>query len=112
VGSAREYLLRRGILIVPLFSGSGIRVRIIEAMMMGKPVIATSFAVSGIPVNNGEHLIIADDEHAFTESVIKMLDNPDFAFRIGMNARNFTLKHFNNRLIMEELSNFYKNSLA
>ena len=111
VENASEFLFETGILVVPLFSGSGIRVRIIEAMLMGKPIIATSFAVSGIPVESGKHLLLADDENTFTESVEKMLDNPEWAFRIGNNARDFVLSHYNNGIIMKELTAFYKKSL-
>ena len=111
VENASEYLLETGILVVPLFSGSGIRVRIIEAMLMGKPVIATSFAVSGIPAESGTHLLIADDENAFTESVEMMLDDKEWAFRIGNNARDFVLNHYTNGIITKELTAFYKKNL-
>ena len=111
VENASEYLLETGILVVPLFSGSGIRVRIIEAMLMGKPVIATSFAVSGIPVEGGTHLLIADDENAFAESVEMMLDDPEWAFRIGNNGRDFVLNHYTNGIITKDLTAFYKKSL-
>ncbi len=111
VENASEFLSETGILVVPLFSGSGIRVRIIEAMLMGKPIVATSYSVSGIPVESGRHLLLADDKYAFFESVEKMLDNPDWAFRIGNNARDFALNHYNNRNITKELTAFYKKSL-
>lgn len=111
VGSAAKYLMQSGILVVPLFAGSGIRVRIIEAMLMGKPIVATSFAVTGIPVENGRHLLLADNEDDFAGAVSKMLRDPDFAFRIGRNARELALENFDNRVITGKLISFYKNSL-
>ncbi len=111
VGSAAKYLMQSGILVVPLFAGSGIRVRIIEAMLMGKPVVATSFAVTGIPVENGRHLLLADNEDDFAGSVSRMLRDPDFSSSIGRNAREFALENFDNRVITGKLTAFYKNSV-
>ena len=108
VGNAGEYLSQNGILIVPLFAGSGIRVKIIEAMFMGKPVITTSFAVSGIPVEHGKHMLLADNENAFAEAVVKLLDDPGYAYELGKNAKLLAQRHFNNTDITKGLSAFYK----
>lgn len=108
VESALAFLSGEGILIVPLFSGSGIRVRIIEAMSMGKPVVATTLSVAGIPVENGKHLLLADNAGEFTESIGKLLTNRDFAFKMGRNANDFSRSNYDNDLVTGRLVDFYK----
>ncbi len=111
VEDAGNFFSENGILIVPLFSGSGIRVRIIEAMFRVKPVISSSYAASGIPVKNGRHLLMADDEHGFAKTVDKLLADHEYAIKLGMNARKLSHEKFDNRVIAEDLTAFYKNSI-
>lgn len=111
VEDASEFITREGIIVVPLFSGSGMRVRIIEAMFLGKPVIATSLAVSGIPVENGKNLMIADDDYTFEESIERLLADREYASILGRNAGKFSRKYYNNRVIARELTEFLKKHL-
>jgi polysaccharide biosynthesis protein PslH len=108
VESSREYLSENGIVVVPLFSGSGIRVKIIEALFMNKPVIATSFAVSGIPVEDGVNILLADSENEFLDCIGKLITDQDYAAGIGARAGELSSRYFNNRTITEELTTFYK----
>jgi polysaccharide biosynthesis protein PslH len=109
VESSKEYLSNEGIVIVPLFSGSGIRVRIIEALSMKKPIIATSLAVAGIPVENGVNILIADTSDTFIEHIDKLLSNRHYADTLGESGGELSSRVFNNRIIAEELTLFYKN---
>ena len=111
IDDSREYLSQNSIFVAPLFSGSGIRVKVIEAMFMGKPILATSYAVSGIPVENGKQILMARDEHNFIECIDKLLADPDYANRLGVNAREFSHQYFDNSAIAEELAAFYKKNL-
>ena len=58
-----------GILVVPLLSGSGIRIKILEAMSLGVTVISTSIGAEGIPATNGKNILIADTAPAFAGAV-------------------------------------------
>lgn len=109
VESSKDFLSREGIFITPLFSGSGIRVKIIEAMFMKKTIIATPFAVSGIPVENGRNILLAGSDNEFIESIDILLNDKNLAARIGNRGGEMAKRYFNNRLITEELSAFYKN---
>ncbi|HUO86545.1 MAG TPA: glycosyltransferase family 4 protein, partial [Thermoanaerobaculia bacterium] len=60
-----------GAMIAPLFSGSGMRIKVLGAMALGKPVIATRLGVGGIEVTPGEDALVADDPVAFAEAVIR-----------------------------------------
>lgn len=106
-----DFLGENGIVVVPLFSGSGIRVRIIEAMFAGRPVIASSVAVSGIPVVNEINILLADDGERFVYYIEKLVADQEFASFIGVNAGHFARKNYENREISENLADFYKKSL-
>jgi polysaccharide biosynthesis protein PslH len=108
VDSAGEFFSNRGIVVVPLFSSSGIRVRIIEAMNAGKPVVASSAALAGIPAESGKHILLADDETAFAECIDKLLVDKEYAIELGRKAREFSRIYFDNRIIAEEIMTFYK----
>ncbi len=108
VASSRKYLSENGVVVVPLFSGSGIRVKIIEALFMKKPVIATTFAVSGIPVEDGVNILIADNENAFLDCIGKLVTDQDYAAGMGARAGELSARYFDNRTITDELTAFYK----
>jgi polysaccharide biosynthesis protein PslH len=111
IDNAGDFLGENGIVVVPLFSGSGIRVRIIEAMFAGRPVIASSVAVSGIPVVNEINILLADDGERFVHYIEKLISDKEFASFIGVNARHFAHKNYENRRITEDLADFYKKNL-
>lgn len=67
------YYLSSSILVVPLLSGSGTRLKILEAMSMGNPVVSTKIGAEGIEAADGEHLLLADDPVAFAKHIIALL---------------------------------------
>jgi len=69
------YYRRARVCVVPLRVGSGTRLKILEAMAMGRPVISTSIGAEGLDIVNGKHIAIADDSAAFAEKVIELLTN-------------------------------------
>jgi polysaccharide biosynthesis protein PslH len=108
VESSRKYLSEKGIVVVPLFSGSGIRVKIIEALFMKKPIIATTFAVSGMPVEDGVNILLADNENSFLDCIGKLITDQHYAAGIGARAGELSSLYFNNGTITDELTAFYK----
>lgn len=83
----REVAGRCGVFVVPLRSGSGVRVKILNAMAMGLPVVSTSVGAEGIDAVSGEHLIIADSPTDFADAVADLLADARLAQRIGGAAR-------------------------
>jgi polysaccharide biosynthesis protein PslH len=108
VKNSGDFLSQNGIFIVPLFSGSGIRVKIIEALFMKKAIIATSFAVTGIPVENGKNILLADNENEFIGHIISLLEDRELFTGLGTRAGELSATCFNNGLIAGKLSAFYK----
>jgi polysaccharide biosynthesis protein PslH len=107
--SSKEFLARGGIFVAPLISGSGMRVKIIEAFCMNKPVVASSAAAKGLPVENGVNILVADSPGEFAAHIGSLISDPHFAMTLGQGGRDLTYRFFNNTLIAEEVTLFYKN---
>lgn len=107
VDKSADFLSIADIMVVPILSGSGMRVKIIEAMSMGKLVITTSIGAEGIPAINNEHLIITDSPEEYADKIISLLKNEKEIEKIAVNAFNFVNTNFNNKSIAKEVSDFY-----
>lgn len=107
VPDAMYFIASKQINIVPLLSGSGIRVKIIEAMSAGKTVITTSIGAEGIHYTNGTHLLIADTPEEFASQIQRCVDNPDFCTQIGHNAYQLIQEEYNNTVLTNKMLNFY-----
>jgi glycosyltransferase involved in cell wall biosynthesis len=107
VPHASEFISRYDIMVVPLFSGSGMRVKILEGMALGKAIISTSLGKEGIDATDKEEIIVADDAKAFVRAIDYCVEHPDALDRIGENAREFVREHFDNHAITERLYGIY-----
>jgi GT2 family glycosyltransferase len=72
VGSVEPYLSRCRVVMAPLLHGAGTKRKLIQALMTGAPAVATSIAVEGLPVRDGEHLLVRDDERDFARGVAQL----------------------------------------
>lgn len=89
VDDVLPYLQRSSAVAVPLFAGSGTRLKILEAMAAGRPVVSTSIGAEGIEAPPGEAILIADDPEIFAQSLIELITNRESAARIATAARAF-----------------------
>jgi glycosyltransferase involved in cell wall biosynthesis len=112
VDDALLFMRSKWIMIVPLFSGSGIRIKIIEAMAAGKPVITTTIGAEGIDCTAGKNILIADTADEFCETVKQCISDPDRCRKIGENAEELIRKEYDNQLIINKLTGFYRRILA
>lgn len=95
------------IMLVPLLSGSGLRIKIIEGMAYGKAIVSTSVGAEGINAERGKDLLIADDAESFSNAVILLLKDPSRKNELERNARAYAEKHFDNKNVVKELVQFY-----
>lgn len=102
VNDVNEYIEKCDFMIVPLFIGSGMRVKILEAMSKNIPVISTTIGCEGIEVKHEESILIADNEYEFVEAINKM-KNKDLYNKIRINARNI----FEVKYSIQALENMY-----
>lgn len=89
VPDIRSYLSQGAICVVPLMIARGIQNKVLEAMAMGKPVVATTGAATGTQTKNGEDIIIADQEDEMANALIALLKDTVRQTRIGQNARKY-----------------------
>jgi len=108
VENAKEFIQNPGPIIVPLFSGSGMRIKIIEAMALKKAIIATSVAAEGINCKNNVNIIIENKPEGFAKSIIKIIQDSSFEEKIGTQAFEFVIKNFDFENITANIISFIK----
>ncbi len=108
VNSAVDYMSKQDVMVVPLMSGSGMRVKIIEAMALGKTVISTSIGLEGINAVDGKEVLVANSSDEFTQKITFLFNHPSQIKIIGENARKFVEKNHSNSKIIKELIMLYK----
>ena len=108
VPMAKEFYASKKIMVVPLLSGSGMRIKIIEGMAMGKTIVSTSIGAEGIHVTHGENILIADSAQQFATDVLKVLDDDDYCNKLSKNAQQLIAKEYNNDVVCDKLMQFVK----
>ena len=106
VEDAYEFIRNRAVMIVPILSGSGMRIKIIEGMALGKAIVTTSMGTEGIATNHGRDILIADDPGQFARHVCSLVEDRNYCMEIGENARNFVARHYDNFAITSSLAAF------
>lgn len=91
---ARDELARALVVVVPLRIGGGSRIKILEALAMGKPIVSTSVGAEGLDVRNGEHLLLADAPEAFAAGVADLLRSPQLRRRLGESGRRLVVERY------------------
>ena len=87
-------LARSRVAVVPLLSGSGTRLKILEAWAAGVPVVSTTLGAEGLPVRDGENVVVADGAESFAAAVTRLLACTDLRHRIGDAGRLLQEKEF------------------
>ena len=108
VPNAKEFVANHDVAIVPLLSGSGIRIKIIESMAMGKTVITTQIGAEGILYDEDINVIIAENKAKIAEAIRRINEDPALAVEIGKAARKLVEEVYDNRKIIERLLLFYQ----
>lgn len=109
---AVEFMNSKSIMIVPLLSASGMRVKIIEGMAMRKCIIATSMAAEGIMCEHGKDILIADTADEFYRSILQCITNPKKWREIGDNARKTVERDHDINVISERMLKVYQKLIS
>jgi glycosyltransferase involved in cell wall biosynthesis len=96
------------IMIIPLFSGSGMRVKIIEGLARKKCIITTSKGMEGIPAENEKHLLKADSVQNYIDQIKKVLDHPEVCETLSWEGFQFVKQNFDNFVLTKGLIHFFK----
>ena len=101
------YLRESAMLVVPLHSGSGMRVKILEAFSRGIPVVATTIGIEGIDARHNEHLLVADGADAFAQAVVNILHDPIAARQRATAARRLVEQQYDRRSALQAMDVLY-----
>jgi polysaccharide biosynthesis protein PslH len=94
VEDVRPYMERAAAYIVPIRIGGGTRLKIYEAMAMEKPIVSTTVGAEGLPLKDGEELLVADEPEAFARAVVRVLRDEGFARELGGRAARIVRERF------------------
>lgn len=108
VEDSHQFINSKSIMIVPLSSGGGMRVKIIEGMALGKTIISTSIGAEGIEYENGKDILIANTATEFVEALEKCLSNKSYSDAVAHNARILAETKYDNLIICKKLTGFYE----
>jgi glycosyltransferase involved in cell wall biosynthesis len=112
IEDSKGFMNDKGIMIVPLLSGGGMRVKIIEGMASGKAIVSTAIGAEGINYVNGKNILIADLPDDFIFSISGLKNDKNLFNSIGENARNLVEQQYDNKIIGKELLEFYQELIS
>jgi len=112
VADPAAFLRSKAVVIAPLLAGSGMRIKVLEAMALGKPVVSTTIGAAGIDVENGADIVVADDADAFARAVVRLLHHPEAAAKIGAAARAKVASRYDSDALGRGLFRFYQSLQA
>jgi glycosyltransferase involved in cell wall biosynthesis len=102
------YFESAAVVVVPVRAGSGMRVRILEALALAMPVVTTTAGLEGIDANNEEHVLVADDPEGFAHGVVRLLQDSQFGRQLGQNGRRLIERKYDCRIALPELETVYQ----
>jgi glycosyltransferase involved in cell wall biosynthesis len=104
VDDIRSWFERASVILVPILSGSGVRLKLIDGLATGRPVIATPLGALGFDVRDGEHLLIADSSTAFADAAVRLLGDAELRSRIGAAGRRLAQERYDWDVIGERFA--------
>ncbi|MCX7624236.1 MAG: glycosyltransferase family 4 protein [Thermomicrobium sp.] len=108
VADVRPWLARASVVVVPLRSGSGTRLKILEAFAIGRPVVSTPVGAEGLAVEDGRHLLVAEDPVRFADAVLRLLGDIGLQRSLAAAARRLVESEYAWQRIGEKLLASYQ----
>jgi glycosyltransferase involved in cell wall biosynthesis len=112
VEDVRPFIASHAVYVIPLRIGGGTRIKAYEAMAMGKAVVSTTVGVEGLPVKDGDHVVLADTSADFAEAVIELLLNQRRRELMGSVASCFVRQRFSWEKAADEFANICREVVA
>lgn len=108
VPDIRPYIASASVIIVPLLTGSGTRLKILESMAMGKAIVSTSIGAEGIRCSHGENILLADTPEEFTRRVLELMANQNYSRSVGNKAREIACEEYSWKKLSHKLEDIYR----
>jgi glycosyltransferase involved in cell wall biosynthesis len=106
VEDAQQFMNKHDIMVAPLLSGSGMRIKIMEGLALGKPIITTTTGAEGIEISNRENIFIADTPEAMLQTIDFCVNNIEKCEEMGKNARKLIENKYAQNIISQQLIEF------
>jgi len=108
VEDVRPYVAAAAVYVVPLLTGGGTRLKVLEAMAMGKGIVSTTLGCEGIQATPGHEIVLADQASDLAAQVVTLLGDPARCAELGQAARAFVEQHFDWRIVTASLDQVYE----
>lgn len=112
VSDIRPYARQAAVYVVPLRVGGGTRLKVLDAMALGKALVSTSIGCEGLDVTPGEHLLVADTPEDFASSVVSLLRDPARRRQLGAAARRLVMERYAWEIVGDRLLDAYDQAVA
>jgi polysaccharide biosynthesis protein PslH len=112
VPDLHSYLARATLAVAPLRAGSGMQLKVLEAMASGTPVVASPLALGGLPASPGEHLLLAPDANQFADKIVALLRDTETRQRLAHRARALVERQFTWEASVAQLEQVYAQARA
>jgi glycosyltransferase involved in cell wall biosynthesis len=104
VDDVRPYLSRAPVAVVPVLFGSGVKLKVFEAMAAAKPVVLSSIGAEGLPIRHEEHALIVDGAEAMAAACVRLLGDAGLRRRLGAAARTLVAENYDWSVVAEALA--------
>lgn len=111
VPSAADFWQAHGPAAIPLLAGSGMRLKLVEALAQGKAVVSTRQGAEGVAVQDGTHLLLADEPAAFAQALLRLMDDDALRQRLQTNGRALVAQHYALPKLRQDLQQLYQQVL-
>lgn len=108
VSDAEDFMHQHGVMIVPIQAGSGIRIKTLEAMALGVPIVSTSIGAQGLAIGDDVEIKLADDPMDFAAAICTLLSSPAKSQQMTTQARKYVEMHHNLKRNTAELLGFLR----
>ncbi len=112
VPDAKEFIRSKAIMLVPILSAGGMRVKIIEGLALGRTILSTTVGAEGIDFEDGKHIYLANSKKEFIKKLAQWIEKPKLLENQMQVSREFVQKNFNNSDLTSKLLTFYNALLS
>ena len=102
------FFLESQAFVCPIFAGSGIRIKILQALSYGLPVVSTRLGAEGVPVEHGKSILLADTAPAFGEAIQRLVTNKKLQVQLARNGRTEINKHYSPSVFQKRIHEILK----
>jgi sugar transferase (PEP-CTERM/EpsH1 system associated) len=111
VPDVRPFLAQAAAVVVPLRMGSGTRLKVLEALAMGKGVVSTTLGCEGVDVTPGQDLLVADDPPSFAAAVVELMEDAERREALGYKGRRLVERSYTWPAVVARLERFYEQQI-